>query len=87
MFNRIFAKLAGKAGEPERILIDATHFKAHRTAASATGSRMSLEGSKTRGVSPPAKTNARTSASAGASTSSRQSPSPHPKLLATINEF
>ena len=30
----IFAELAGKAGEPERIMIDATHLKAHRTAAS-----------------------------------------------------
>ena len=34
MFNKIFAELAGKGGEPERIMIDATHLKAHRTAAS-----------------------------------------------------
>lgn len=34
MFNRIFAELAGKAGEPDAIMIDATHLKAHRTAAS-----------------------------------------------------
>ena len=34
VFNRIFAELAGKAGEPDRIMIDATHLKAHRTAAS-----------------------------------------------------
>jgi transposase len=34
VFNRIFAELAGEAGEPERIMIDATHLKAHRTAAS-----------------------------------------------------
>lgn len=34
VFNRIFVELAGKAGEPERIMIDATHLKAHRTAAS-----------------------------------------------------
>ena len=34
VFNRIFAELAGKAGEPEEIMIDATHLKAHRTAAS-----------------------------------------------------
>ena len=34
VFNRIFAELAGKAGEPERIMIDATHLNAHRTAAS-----------------------------------------------------
>src|SRR3954452_1393467 len=34
IFNRIFAALAGKAGMPERLMIDATHLKAHRTAAS-----------------------------------------------------
>ena len=34
MFNRIFAGLAGRPGEPERLMIDATHLKAHRTAAS-----------------------------------------------------
>lgn len=34
VFNRIFVKLAGQAGEPDRIMIDATHLKAHRTAAS-----------------------------------------------------
>lgn len=34
VFNRIFTKLAGKAGEPDRIMIDATHLKAHRTTAS-----------------------------------------------------
>ena len=34
VFNRIFAELAGEAGEPDRIMIDATHLKAHRTAAS-----------------------------------------------------
>ncbi len=34
MFNRIFVELAGQAGEPDRIMIDATHLKAHRTAAS-----------------------------------------------------
>jgi putative transposase len=34
VFNRIFSELAGKAGEPDRIMIDATHLKAHRTAAS-----------------------------------------------------
>ena len=32
--NHIFAALAGKAGQPDRIMIDATHLKAHRTAAS-----------------------------------------------------
>ncbi len=34
VFNRIFAALAGEAGEPDRLMIDATHLKAHRTAAS-----------------------------------------------------
>lgn len=34
VFNKIFAELAGKAGQPDRIMIDATHLKAHRTAAS-----------------------------------------------------
>ena len=34
VFNRIFAGLAAKAGKPDRLMIDATHLKAHRTAAS-----------------------------------------------------
>lgn len=34
VFNRIFAGLAARAGEPERLMIDATHLKAHRTTAS-----------------------------------------------------
>ena len=34
VFNRIFAELAAQAGEPDTIMIDATHLKAHRTAAS-----------------------------------------------------
>jgi transposase len=34
VFNRIFAELAGQAGEPDRIMIDATHLRAHRTATS-----------------------------------------------------
>src|SRR3954466_13145742 len=34
VFERIFAALAGEAGEPERVMIDTTHLKAHRTAAS-----------------------------------------------------
>lgn len=34
VFNRIFAALAGEAGTPDRIMIDATHLKAHRTASS-----------------------------------------------------
>src|SRR5690242_12537253 len=34
VFNRIFVELAGKEETPERLMIDATHLKAHRTAAS-----------------------------------------------------
>ena len=34
VFERIFAGLAAEGGAPERLMIDATHLKAHRTAAS-----------------------------------------------------
>jgi len=34
VFNKIFAELAGKNGPPDRLMIDATHLKVHRTAAS-----------------------------------------------------
>lgn len=34
VFDRIFAGLAGQAGAPDRLMIDSTHLKAHRTAAS-----------------------------------------------------
>jgi putative transposase len=34
VFNRIFAALAAKGGVPDKLMIDATHLKAHRTAAS-----------------------------------------------------
>lgn len=34
VFARIFASLAADAGTPARLMIDATHLKAHRTAAS-----------------------------------------------------
>src|ERR1700709_1671731 len=34
VFNRIFAALAAEGPPPERLMIDATHLKAHRTAAS-----------------------------------------------------
>ena len=34
VFNRIFTGLVGRAGEPECLMIDATHLNAHRTAAS-----------------------------------------------------
>ena len=34
VFNRIFAELSAMGPRPERLMIDATHLKAHRTAAS-----------------------------------------------------
>ncbi len=34
VFDRIFASLAAEGGPPERLMIDSTHLKAHRTAAS-----------------------------------------------------
>ena len=34
VFKRIFAGLAGECDPPDRIVIDSTHLKAHRTAAS-----------------------------------------------------
>jgi putative transposase len=34
IFERIFASLAAEAGPPDRLMIDSTHLKAHRTAAS-----------------------------------------------------
>ncbi len=34
VLERIFAALVAEAGEPDRLMIDATHLKAHRTAAS-----------------------------------------------------
>ncbi len=34
VFDRIFTALATEGAKPERIMIDATHLKAHRTAAS-----------------------------------------------------
>ena len=34
VFERIFAALAARLGPPERLIIDSTHLKAHRTAAS-----------------------------------------------------
>ncbi|WP_244546507.1 IS5 family transposase [Bosea sp. OK403] len=35
VFNKIFAALAATGGKPDQLMIDATHLKAHRTAASA----------------------------------------------------
>lgn len=34
VFNRIFAGLAAEGGPPDQLMVDATHLKAHRTAAS-----------------------------------------------------
>jgi transposase len=34
VFDRIFSSLAGEGAKAQRIMIDATHLKAHRTAAS-----------------------------------------------------
>ena len=34
MFNRICSALAAKGGKSDQLMIDATHLKAHRTAAS-----------------------------------------------------
>ncbi len=34
VFDQIFASLAGKGRKPDRLIIDSTHLKAHRTAAS-----------------------------------------------------
>ena len=34
VFDRIFSALSGEGGPPDRLMIDATHLKAHRTAAS-----------------------------------------------------
>lgn len=34
MCNKILAELSAKAGVPDQVMIDATHLKAHRTAAS-----------------------------------------------------
>ena len=34
VISRIFAALVGEAGEPDRLIIERTHLKAHRTAAS-----------------------------------------------------
>jgi hypothetical protein len=31
VFDRIFAALAAEAGPPSRLMLDATHLKAHRT--------------------------------------------------------
>ncbi|CAA7625251.1 transposase [Candidatus Terasakiella magnetica] len=40
VFNRIFAELAADGGKPDQLMIDATHLKAHRTAASLLKKRL-----------------------------------------------
>lgn len=40
VFNRIFAALAAKGGKPDQLMIDATHLKAHRMAASLLKKRL-----------------------------------------------
>jgi transposase len=40
VFNRILAGLAGRKGQPDRLMIDATHLKTHRTAASLLKKRL-----------------------------------------------
>ncbi|MBS1004664.1 transposase [Acetobacter thailandicus] len=51
VFDRIFTALAEQAGSSKRLMIDATHLKAHRTAASLLK----------RGFSPPYRTHKRRS--------------------------
>jgi putative transposase len=48
VFDRIFAELAGELGLPQRLIIDSTHLKAHRTAASLFKKGMSLAASGAR---------------------------------------
>ncbi len=42
VFDRIFARLAAEGPRPERIMIDATHLKVQRTAASLLKEGISL---------------------------------------------
>ena len=59
VFNRIFAEPSAKGPRLERLMIDATHIKAHRTpfsADSATRSRSSSDASRTGGASTHATT-------------------------------
>ena len=43
VFSKVFAALAAKAGKPDHVMIDATHLKAHRTAASLLKRRLNLD--------------------------------------------
>jgi len=45
VFSRIFAELAEAGGSPDRLMIDSTHLKAHRTAASLAQKRALLDAS------------------------------------------
>lgn len=49
VFNRIFAELAAKGGKPDQLMIDATHLKAHRTAASLLKKAVPRRIGRTRG--------------------------------------
>ena len=42
IFDNIFAELAKTAGNDSRLMIDATHLKAHRTAVDGVKGRMSF---------------------------------------------
>jgi transposase len=44
VFERIFAALAAEAGIPEQLMIDSTHLKAHRTAASLARPKFGMSG-------------------------------------------
>ncbi len=48
VFDRIFAELAAEFGLPKRLIIDSTHLKAHRTAASLFKKGLSLAASGAR---------------------------------------
>ena len=48
VFSRIFAGLAAEAGPAEQLMIDATHLKAHRTAASLRKKGINRAGSAER---------------------------------------
>jgi len=50
VFSRIFAALSAEAGPAEQLMIDATHLKAHRTAASLRKKGISRAGSGERGA-------------------------------------
>ena len=53
VLNRIFFALAANGGSPDRLMIDATHFKAHRASASLLKralSRRTGRGGRQRGL-------------------------------------